>query len=527
MSLIAPPKPGGGGLFYAATASGSIAQGDLVGYVSSGVVAKAANYGPKRSGTDTLHSDATVLGVAYSATYDVLFVVYQRTSNGDNYYALIDKSSYTAVLGPTALPAGTGGSFLHGSIVFDPALDAGVILINSPGANLIRYWHFRITSATTVTMSSYSDTSASGIASVHGCLIASGEALVGCAVTAAYLLGYYIAFNASGITTFTTASNSSSGSTGSRLFNRLSIAPEPGANRAMVVAYCYSGGTTEPLAIMLSKNGTSAPTWNTLSSALGGGSDYPTGVLYDPDNSSWIVCTENGSTVPGFQAITNSGTTITVGGSITTASTINSQQGGMLYHDTTSGKNLFLGYHPSEGLCLASLQGRSTAGATTILEEKTHLQLFGLDYNSGNAWFSYPYPTGNWYGFNPQCLTKIDAWGGRLFLGCRTDSSNVVSGFGPVFVSIHPDTYAVDGYADVVLGIAQNAATDGNSVTVKSFYETSDISGFSAGDGLYNDINGELSTVGVGSPLAVATASTKGFIAPYNLDTFFTEYLAA
>lgn len=523
-----PINDAGGAQQYVATARGSIALGDLVGYASTGVVAKAANYGPKRSATDTLHSDATVLGLAYSATYDVMFMVYQRTSNGDNYYALVDKAGYTVVLGPTGLPSGTGGSFLHGSLIFDPALDAGVIVINSPSGNVIRYWHFRITSASTVTVSTHTDTSAGGAERVHGCLIASGEALVAVSTTNAYLSGHYIAFTASAITTFSSAANSSGqGSTGTRVFNRLSIAPEPGADRAMVVAYCSSGGTSQPLALMLSKNGTSTPTWGALSSALGGGSDYTTAVMYDPDNSSWIVSTENSSGVPGYQAITNSGTSITVGGSITSAATLFCQQGGMLYYDAASGKNLFIGWHPSEGLCLASLQGRSTAGATTILEEKTHLQLFGLDFNSGNAWFSYPYPTGAWYGFNPQCLIKVSGWGGRLFFGCRTDSANVVSGYGPVIVSIHPDTYAVDGYADTALGIAQTSATDGNPVTVKSLYEASEIAGFSSGDGLYADINGDFSTIGVGAPLAFATSDSQGFISPYNLETFFSELLAA
>jgi hypothetical protein len=311
---------GAAGITFTATAGEAIAQNDILGRTSAGTVKVAKGYSPRNAQiadvawTHTTHAPGAV---AYCSFYDVMIVVsssitvFKNSIFNSPAISLIGKNGYQNTLAPQQLTSGGLNRTRGTALIWDDTLRAGVIFTSdNGGSGTLRYWHFKVNSATSVTVSARTSTSVGNeVDEVAADLIASGEGLIIQQDNGAGLKAAYVAFSNTAITTF----SSTSAIAGSTTTGAAAIKAEPGADRALV---CFQDNTGSSKAAMLSKNGTSAPTWGSVITLNSATSNYRRfSIDYDTINSSWLV----GSiywpeALLAARIMTNSGTTVTATG---------------------------------------------------------------------------------------------------------------------------------------------------------------------------------------------------------------------
>jgi hypothetical protein len=509
---------GAAGLTFTATAGEDIAQNDLLGRTSAGTVKVAKGYSPRNAqivrsgigggngidgggGIRTAYDSA--MAVAYCSFYDVMIVVHNFSLNlvDSPSISLIGKNGYQNTLAPQKLTSGALDRVRSTALIWDDTLRAGVIFTcdNGGGGGTLRYWHFEVNSATSVTVSARTITSVgSGLDYVAADLIASGEGLIIQDDNGAGLKAAYVAFSNTAISTF----SSTSAIAGSTASGQPVIKAEPGADRALV---CYQDNTGSSKAAMLSKNGTSAPTWGSVITLNSATSNYRTfSIDYDTINSSWLVGSIYWPEAKlAARIMTNSGTTVTATGNWAVANNALAFGEPVAFADPTTGKNFvfsgFLGPNyikvtPSSGAQTGNIEADFSAA-------NTGFNTFASQYSE--------HKTG----------VYIGPWANRFYylVGQETGSfAGVVieRAEGPNFYSFDPEEETFVGAASQTVGIATAAAANNGTVTVSAYVESDAYTGFSTGETLYIDVAGNIVANNTGSIIGVGKDATAVYILP-------------
>lgn len=486
---------GAAGLTFTATAGEAIAQNDLVGRTGVGTVKVAKGYSPRNAQTAGIGTGSdSAMAVAYCSFYDVMIVVHNSGTNSSNSPAisLIGKNGYQNTLAAQQLTSGALDRTRSTALIWDDTLRAGVIFTsdNGGGGGTLRYWHFEVNSATSVTVSARTITSVgNNIDNVAADLIASGEGLIIQQDSTNGLKAAYVAFSNTAITTFSSASAIS----GSTSTGQAAIKAEPGADRALVCFYSLTDTTSK--AAMLSKNGTSAPTWGSSINLDGGAGNYQGySIDYDTINSSWLVGSIYGGSRIAARIMTNSGTTVTATGNWAVANNSLAFQEPIALADSTTGKNFVFGGFTGPGYIKVT---PSSVAQTANIEADISAA------NTGFNTFSSQY-TENGTG------VKIQPWGNRFYylVGQETGSD------GANFYSFDPEEETFVGAASQTVGIATSAAANTGTVTVSGYVESDAYTGFSTGETLYIDVAGNIVANNTGSIIGVGKDATAVYILP-------------
>jgi hypothetical protein len=498
---------GAAGITFTATAGEAIAQNDILGRTSAGTVKVAKGYSPRNAQiadvawTHTTHAPGAV---AYCSFYDVMIVVSSSITGvqlNSPAISLIGKNGYQNTLAPQQLTSGGLNRTRGTALIWDDTLRAGVIFTSdNGGSGTLRYWHFKVNSATSVTVSARTSTSLGNeVDEVAADLIASGEGLIIQQDNGAGLKAAYVAFSNTAITTF----SSTSAIAGSTTTGAAAIKAEPGADRALV---CYQDNTGSSKAAMLSKNGTSAPTWGSVITLNSATSNYRRfSIDYDTINSSWLVGSIYWPEAKlAARIMTNSGTTVTATGNWAVANNSLAFTDPIAFADPTTGKNfVFSGF---EGPGYIKVTPSSVAQTANVEADfsaaNTGFNTFYSQYTvNGTGVYIGPWANRFYY----LVVQETGSFKGEI-IGPQNDGAN--------FYSFDPEEETFVGAASQTVGIATAAAANNGTVTVSGYVESDAYTGFSTGETLYIDVAGNIVANNTGSVIGVGKDATAIYILP-------------
>ena len=489
---------GAAGITFTATAGEAIAQNDILGRTSAGTVKVAKGYSPRNAQIAGIGIGSTLThapgAVAYCSFYDVMIVVTNSVVNGFNSpsISLIGKNGYQNTLAAQQLTSGVPDRTRSTALLWDDTLRAGVIFTcDGPAVNSLRYWHFEVNSATSVTVSARTiGAVGNNYDNVAADLIASGEGLMIQQDSTNGLRAVYVAFSNTAITTFSsTSAISGSSSTGAA-----AIKAEPGADRALVCFLSLTDSTSK--AAMLSKNGTGAPTWGSSVNLESPSNNYRGfSIDYDTINSSWLVGSIYFPEAKlAARIMTNSGTTVTATGNWAVANNSIAFTEPIAFADPTTGKNFVFGGYQGPGYIKVT---PSSVAQTANIE---------ADFSAANTGFNT---------FSSQytvhgCGVKIGPWGNRFYYLVNQETGSD----GPNFYSFDPVEETFVGAASQTVGIATAATANNGTVTVSGYVESDAYTGFSTGETLYIDVAGNIVANNTGSIIGVGKDATAVYILP-------------